>query len=116
MVVKKEKVNFAIEIIYIPKIFLISINSQISDLPRLPRVYYNYDKEDRLIDIGESIDSRKRVKQQFSGKDRKSIKIQHFTKRIHSEITGSELIALLYEADLIKKHKPSYNRALRRTR
>lgn len=115
MVVKKEKVNFAIEIIYIPKIFLISINSQISDLPCLPGVYYFYDKEDRLIYIGKSIDIRKRVKQHFSGKDRKSIKIQHFTKRIHCEITGSELIALLYESDLIKKHKPIYNRAQRRT-
>jgi len=78
-------------------------------------VYFFYDKEDRVIYIGKSINIQKRVKQHFSGKDRKSFKIQLFTKKIVFEVTGSELIALLYESDLIKKNKPIYNRAQRRT-
>src|SRR5690606_28759094 len=89
--------------------------SQISNLPSLPGVYFFYDNENRLIYIGKSINIQKRVKQHFSGKDRKSFKIQLFTKKIAFEVTGSELIALLYESDLIKKNKPIYNRAQRRT-
>ncbi|EKF55954.1 DNA polymerase III subunit [Galbibacter marinus] len=94
---------------------MISISSQISNLPSLPGVYFFYDNEDHLIYIGKSINIQKRVKQHFGGRDRKSFKLQHFTKKINYEITGSELIALLYESDLIKKHKPIYNRAQRRT-
>lgn len=87
---------------------------QINDLPELPGVYFFYDHVDNLIYIGKSIRIRSRVKQHFSGKDRKSLKIQQKTKRIAFEIMGSELIALLYESDLIKKHQPLYNRSQRR--
>jgi|SRR5690554_3785352 len=87
----------------------------IEELPDKPGVYFFYDEKDVLIYIGKSINIRKRVKQHFSGKDRKSIKIQLFTKRIEFEVTGSELIALLHESDLIKRHKPIYNRTQRKT-
>lgn len=97
------------------KAISISISTQISNLPTLPGVYFFYDNENRLIYIGKSINIQKRVKQHFSGKDRKSFKIQLSTKKIAFETTGSELIALLYESDLIKKNKPIYNRAQRRT-
>ncbi|WP_417362013.1 GIY-YIG nuclease family protein [Galbibacter sp.] len=107
--------NFALIKFIFLKALSISISSQISNLPPQPGVYFFYDDEDRLIYIGKSINIQKRVKQHFGGKDRKSIKIQHFTKKITFESTGSELIALLYESDLIKKNKPIYNRAQRRT-
>lgn len=87
---------------------------QINELPELPGVYFFYDQSDKLIYIGKSIHIKSRVKQHFSGKDRKSLKIQHATKRIAYEVMGSELIALLYESDLIKKHQPLYNRSQRR--
>lgn len=87
---------------------------QINDLPELPGVYFFYDQHDNLIYIGKSIHIKSRVKQHFSGKDRKSLKIQLTTKRIAFEVMGSELIALLYESDLIKKHQPIYNRSQRR--
>ena len=89
--------------------------TEIGDLPATSGVYFFYDDQDRIIYIGKSIHIRKRVQQHFTGKDRKSLKIQTFTQRIAFEETGSELIALLYESDLIKKHQPLYNRSQRRT-
>jgi|SRR5690606_19056255 len=91
------------------------LNETINCLPCSAGVYFFYDERDELIYIGKSINIKKRVQQHFSGKDRKSIKIQLFTKRIACEVMGSELIALLYESELIKKHQPLYNRSQRRT-
>src|SRR5690606_24118024 len=84
-------------------------------LPNLPGVYFFYDQKDTLVYIGKSIDIRKRVHQHFSGRDRKSIKIQIHVRRVAFEVMGSELISLLYESDLIKQHQPLYNRAQRKT-
>lgn len=85
------------------------------DLPNLAGVYFFYDQKDTLVYIGKSIDIRKRVQQHFSGRDRKSIKIQMHVRRVAYEVMGSELIALLYESELIKQHLPVYNRSQRRT-
>lgn len=91
------------------------IATEINKLPTVAGVYFFFDAKDMLLYIGKSINIKKRVQQHFSGKDRKSIKIQLFTKRIVCEPMGSELIALLHESDLIKKHQPLYNRSQRRT-
>lgn len=92
-----------------------AIKDQISALPHAVGVYYFYDKEDVLIYVGKSNNLQHRVRQHFSGKDRKSLKVQLFTNRIAYELLGSELIAFLYESELIKQHKPRYNRSQRRT-
>ena len=86
----------------------------IAGLPSAAGVYFFYVEHERLIYVGKSINIRKRVQQHFTGKERKSVKIQLFTKRIAFEVMGSELISLLYESDLIKKHQPIYNRSQRR--
>lgn len=91
------------------------ITPEINQLPCEPGVYFFYDYTDRLVYVGKSINIRSRVKQHFSGKDRKSLKIQQTVKRIDHEVMGSELIALLYESELIKTHQPLYNRAQRRS-
>jgi len=91
------------------------ITAMIAGLPEAAGVYFFYTAEDNLVYVGKSINIRQRVKQHFSGKDRKSLKIQLSVKRIAFEITGSELIALLYESELIKRHQPLYNRSQRRT-
>lgn len=84
-------------------------------LPNSPGVYFFYDQKDTLVYVGKSIDIRKRVQQHFSGRDRKSIKIQMQVSRVAFEVMGSELIALLYESDLIKQHLPIFNRSQRKT-
>lgn len=91
------------------------LDELIQGLPSLPGVYFFYDDRDKLVYIGKSICVRKRVLQHFQGKDRKSLKIQRTVKRIAYELMGSELIALLYESDLIKQHQPLFNRAQRRS-
>lgn len=90
------------------------MNEVIARLPCTAGVYFFYGRKGELIYVGKSINIRKRVQQHFSGKDRKSLKIQFFTKRIAFEVMGSELISLLYESHLIKKHQPIYNRSQRR--
>ncbi len=91
------------------------LTEAINCLPCSAGVYFFYDERNELIYIGKSINIKKRVQQHFSGKGRKFLKIQMFTKRIACEVMGSELIALLYESELIKKHQPIYNRLQRCT-
>jgi len=90
-------------------------NIEIHNLPQIPGVYFFYNDKNDLVYIGKSINIYKRVQQHFKGKDRKSIKIQNQVKYIRFEETGSELIALLHESELIKIHKPIFNRAQRKT-
>ncbi|MBD1434954.1 GIY-YIG nuclease family protein [Sphingobacterium sp. DN00404] len=91
------------------------LQAMIERLPGLPGVYFFYTQHDDLVYIGKSIHIRKRVQQHFQGKDSKSRKIQRTVTRIAYEPMGSELISLLYESDLIKRHQPLYNCTQRRT-
>ncbi len=69
-----------------------------------------------MIYIGKSIHIRKRIDQHLRNtKTKKGIQLQQEIARIEYELTGSELIALLRESDLIKLHKPIYNRSLTRS-
>jgi excinuclease UvrABC nuclease subunit len=58
---------------------------------------------------------KKRVNQHFTGSSSKSKKIQLEVFDVTYEETGSELIALLKEAEEIKINKPKYNRSLKKT-
>jgi DNA polymerase III subunit epsilon len=67
--------------------------------------------------VGKSINIRKRIIQHFNidYKSNKSIEFKNRIADITYELTGSELVALLYESDLIKKLQPLYNRQQRRS-
>jgi len=73
-------------------------------------VYYLHNQQGDVIYIGKSTNMRKRLNQHFTGKSRKSLKIQLETHSVSTEETGSELIALLKEVDEIQLHKPKHNR------
>ncbi|MBL1279639.1 MAG: GIY-YIG nuclease family protein [Fluviicola sp.] len=89
----------------------------IDNLPNKAGVYQFYNDVNQLIYIGKSIHIKKRVEQHFRNlKTNKSIQMQREIARIEFELTGSELIALLKESQLIKEHTPIYNRSLRRSR
>jgi DNA polymerase III subunit epsilon len=100
-----------------PKILHPNLDTeQIEEIPSKTGVYKFYDDANQLIYIGKSKNIRARVEQHL----RNSItiraeKMRTEIARIEFELTGSELIALLYESELIKRHKPLYNRALRKT-
>lgn len=84
-------------------------------LPLTPGVYYFHDSGGKVIYIGKAISLKKRVASHFSGKNDTERK-QHFLRDIHSvsfELCGNELIALLLEAQEIKKLWPKYNRAMK---
>lgn len=88
----------------------------IATLPASTGIYYFHDAEGKLIYIGKSIDIRKRVIQHFQNTQaKKAIEMRQKIAGIGYTLTGSELVALLLESDEIKKHKPLYNRAQRRT-
>ncbi len=87
----------------------------IAKMPSITGVYYIHNKEGRIIYIGKSKNIKRRINQHFTGRDRKSKKIQLQVATVTFEATGSELIALLKESHEIKQNKPIFNRALRKT-
>lgn len=93
-------------------------NLDLNDLEEIPNktgIYKFFDDANRLIYIGKSKHIRKRIDQHLRNtKTKKGIEMMSEICRIEFELTGSELIALLYESNLIKKHKPIYNRTLRK--
>jgi DNA polymerase-3 subunit epsilon len=87
----------------------------ISELPSITGVYYIHKSDGEIIYIGKSNNIKKRINQHFTGTNAKSKKIQSQVTAVTYEATGSELVALLKESEEIKKVKPIYNRALRRS-
>lgn len=87
----------------------------LEQLPSETGVYYIHKQDGEIIYIGKSNNIKKRVNQHFTGTNAKSKKIQLQVATVTYEKTGSELVALLKECEEIKKIRPIYNRALRRT-
>ncbi|MEO8932857.1 MAG: exonuclease domain-containing protein [Xanthomarina sp.] len=87
----------------------------LNNLPYATGVYYIHNQNGEIIYIGKSKNIKNRVSQHFTNKNSKSKKIQLHTAAVTYDDTGNELIALLKESEEIKRNKPIYNRALRRT-
>lgn len=90
---------------------------KVAALPHEAGVYYFHDEQGEVIYVGKSINIYKRIQQHFAVdyKSRKSIEFKNSISDITWELTGSELVALLYESHEIKRLKPLYNRKLRRS-
>lgn len=85
-------------------------------LPEKVGVYYFFDENQKLIYIGKSKNIRSRVLQHLNNNStKKAIEMRGKITDVDFEVTGSELVALLYESSEIKKHMPLYNRSQRRT-
>ncbi|RED45950.1 exonuclease domain-containing protein [Seonamhaeicola aphaedonensis] len=87
----------------------------INELPSVTGVYYIHKADGEIIYIGKSKNIKKRINQHFTNTNPKSKKIQSLVSTVTYEETGSELVALLKESEEIKRLKPIFNRALRRT-
>ena len=87
----------------------------ISNLPAVTGVYYIHKHDGEIIYIGKSKNIKSRINQHFTGQTTKSKKIRLEVATVSYEKTGSELVALLKESEEIKRNKPKFNRALRRT-
>jgi DNA polymerase-3 subunit epsilon len=82
-------------------------------LPEVAGVYYFYDAYGEVAYVGKSINIKKRVMEHFAKTTNKARKLQQIVDDISFEITGSELIALLFESYEIKRLLPPINRAQR---
>ncbi len=89
----------------------------LDDIPNKTGVYTFFNDTNQLIYIGKSVHIKKRIEQHLrNSKTKKGIEMQLEIARIEFELTGSELIALLLESQLIKQHQPKHNRALRKNK
>lgn len=87
----------------------------IDSTPTETGVYYMHREDGEIIYIGKSKSIRRRLVQHFTSDQRKSKKMQLEVHSVTYELTGNDLIAQLKESEEIKRKKPIYNRALRRT-
>jgi DNA polymerase III subunit epsilon len=89
---------------------------KINEIPEEPGIYYFYNEKGDLIYVGKSRNLHQRVTTHLSNNTtNRSMEMRDLIADIDWEATGSELIALLKESSEIKKSKPVYNRAQRRT-
>jgi len=90
--------------------------SKLEDIPEEPGIYFFYDENNELIYIGKSRNLADRISTHLSNNTtRRSMEMRDRIASIDWECTGSELVALLKESEEIKRNKPLYNRAQRRT-
>lgn len=87
----------------------------VAGLPSTTGVYYIHKENGDIIYIGKSRNIKKRVNQHFTGKSRRSKKIQTEVFTVTYDETGSELIASIKESEEIKINKPVYNQAQKKT-
>lgn len=88
----------------------------IRNLPGQVGVYYFINDENDIVYIGKSKNIHERVLSHFhNNRSKRAIEMKNQITDISYELTGSELVALLLESREIKKFKPKYNRAQRRT-
>lgn len=89
----------------------------IDNLPKTTGVYYMRDKKGTPIYIGKAVNIRKRIKEHFQNGDAdRRVSFSNEVHHIDFVETGSELIALLYEDQEIRKHQPKYNAAQKNKR
>ncbi|AEH61584.1 excinuclease ABC, C subunit [Methanosalsum zhilinae DSM 4017] len=90
-----------------------SLFSEISDrIPDEPGVYLMKDSSGDVIYVGKALSLKKRVRQYFQSQKNHHPRTRVLVKNIADVdyiVTGTEIDALILEANLIKKHRPRYN-------
>ena len=99
------------QLIKLPK----EVHDSLYSLPEAPGVYYFLNKKDEIIYIGKAKSLKDRVRSYFAATTiDKQKKIVKQAAKIKTEITNSELTALLLEAESIKLINPRHNRQLKK--
>ena len=101
-----------------PRILHPNLNlDSLEEIPNKTGVYKFFNEDNQLIYIGKSKHIRSRVEQHLrNNNSKKGMQMMKEISRIEFELTGSELIALLLESQLIKQQRPTYNRKLTKSR
>ena len=93
-----------------------TLQAKLQHLPTQPGVYIFRDAAGEIIYVGKAKSLRARVRSYFNRGQDHSPKTRELIKRIadlETIVVGSEVEALLLEANLIKAHKPRFNIQLR---
>lgn len=91
------------------------IVEEVSYLPDAPGVYYFLNSKNDIIYIGKAKSLKDRIRNYFSpGAPSKAKKIISQARNLKIQLTGSELTALLFEAEMIKLINPKHNQQLKR--
>ncbi|MCS7088915.1 MAG: excinuclease ABC subunit UvrC [Thermoflexales bacterium] len=89
------------------------LEATVKNLPTQPGCYLFYDVNGEVIYVGKAVNLRNRVRSYFNPNTwRASPKTARLVRQIHRiefVVRGSELEALIQEAELIKKYRPRYN-------
>ncbi|MCS6975171.1 MAG: exonuclease domain-containing protein [Cyclobacteriaceae bacterium] len=82
-------------------------------LPATTGIYYFLNNRNQVIYVGKAQHIRRRVAGHFTGvaQNWSRSKIRNEIHHVHFEQTGCELIALIREAEEIRRHWPKYNQA-----
>ena len=89
----------------------------LDELPEKTGVYKLYNYTNQLIYIGKSKSIKSRVEQHLRNTStKKGTVMGKEIARIEFQLTGSELLALIQESILVKKHRPPYNQKLKKSR
>lgn len=91
---------------------------QYEKLPSSPGVYYFHDVKGKIIYVGKAVNIKKRIAGHFTGAATQwnRTHIRNEIHRISYELTGTELIALIHEAQEIQRLWPKYNLAQKEKR
>lgn len=92
------------------------LQTKLRHLPVQPGVYLFKDEQGEILYIGKAKSLRARVRSYFARGQDPSLKTRELVRRVvdvDTIVVGSEVEALLLEANLIKTHRPRFNIQLR---
>ncbi|MEP0846119.1 MAG: metallophosphoesterase [Phycisphaerae bacterium] len=97
-----------------PSVF--QLPDELRSVPRGLGTYALFDRAGRLLYIGKARSVRTRLRQHLAGDGRSGNHFGGWTRqirRVEVRSAGSELEALIVEADAIRRHRPPFNRQMR---
>lgn len=94
----------------------IDFSKKLATVPTGPGVYFHKDAEGNIIYIGKAANLRNRVRQYFQSSKTQNLKTRALVSEIHDfdwiEVE-TEIDALFFEAELVRRYLPKYNILLR---
>jgi excinuclease ABC subunit C len=94
----------------------VTLEEKIDQVPDRPGVYLYKDAKGQVIYIGKAASLRSRVRSYFQesrARDPKTDALVGQIRDLDYIVTANELEALIFESNLVKKHRPRYNIILR---
>jgi excinuclease ABC subunit C len=94
----------------------VTLEEKVDQVPDRPGVYLYKDAKGQVIYIGKAASLRSRVRSYFQesrARDPKTDALVGQIRDVDYIVTANELEALIFESNLVKKHRPRYNIILR---